>query len=586
MINNLELNGAVKKMQKSSAQNESFDQNNNDKCCTDRNVPTKYKFKFDSSSKFNYLNDTSGVSEQDDNHENKNPKETENNLSQNPPKVSPSVLKPLYVNTNEANVKLKPSSNLTISHYYAHGNGGAIKRGCEDVENENEDDLVTSISSSTSCSRRSPPKKPKFVVTSEEMNEYFNLLHQTEIQHFLKRDACFLITDKYALAMVFTYFKRAKFNLQEYTKDHFYLALYLASDIEEDIDEYKYEIFPWALGTDWRSKFSDFLRKRDALLRRIGYRAIVSRKCCEEVMSFKSDHHAWKRERAEDHGGATRAYLINKSKRFLLSKLNLEGDELNLPRLPEESPRPCPICLINRGWNTLNNCINLPEQKNNKPNVQTSYSKGYSMIKRQKSNDCSKDNKVNPKVKPVNQYSKSIKEFEFNSETESENITNNTDLKKDSKMSAANKFQKIKMSMTELEQSHRGCPLYAAHDLSSNTENACFTSASMQRHSSLVSDDKYLIKDSFNTSDDGSSSEDDVFSVEKPTSHKSLIKKQDLLKLNAVKLRGNKAYQQNNTACKKRSNYTVNNAPHYNLRSHSVNAQRCQRITNQIVPIE
>ena len=39
--------------------------------------------------------------------------------------------------------------------------------------------------------------------------------------------------------MVFTYFKRAKFNLQEYTKDNFYLALYLASDIEEDIDEYK-----------------------------------------------------------------------------------------------------------------------------------------------------------------------------------------------------------------------------------------------------------------------------------------------------------------------------------------------------------
>ena len=39
-------------------------------------------------------------------------------------------------------------------------------------------------------------------------------------------------------------------------------------------------------------------------------------------MSFKSEHTAWKRERAEDHGGATRAYLINRSKRFLLSKFN------------------------------------------------------------------------------------------------------------------------------------------------------------------------------------------------------------------------------------------------------------------------
>lgn len=148
--------------------------------------------------------------------------------------------------------------------------------------------------------------------------------------------------------MVFTYFKRAKFNLNEYTLEHFYLALYLASDIEEDVDEYKYEIFPWALGSSWRSNFSGFLRKRDALLRRIGYRAIVSRKCCEEVMSFKSEHTAWKRERAEDHGGATRAYLISRSKRILSGKNDEE--EMNYPRMADEEPRPCPLCLINRGW--------------------------------------------------------------------------------------------------------------------------------------------------------------------------------------------------------------------------------------------
>ena len=41
--------------------------------------------------------------------------------------------------------------------------------------------------------------------------------------------------------MVFTYFKRAKFSLAEYTLEHFFLALYLASDIEEDVDEYKYD---------------------------------------------------------------------------------------------------------------------------------------------------------------------------------------------------------------------------------------------------------------------------------------------------------------------------------------------------------
>lgn len=615
MINNFETNGAVTKMHtlKPSAQNEIFatDQNNNDKCFKDRNVSTEYKFNFDSSSKFNYLNVDKASSDQENDYE--------NHLNPYPSKGAQQVLKPLQMNINEVNVKqTKSSANVPLaSHYYSHGNSGAIKRGCEDVENENEDDLVTSISSSTSCSRRSPPKKPKFVVTSEEMNEYFNLLHQNEIQHFLKRDACCLISDKYALAMVFTYFKRAKFNLQEYTKDHFYLALYLASDIEEDIDEYKYEIFPWALGTSWRSKFSGFLRRRDALLRRIGYRAIVSRKCCEEVMSFKSEHYAWKRERAEDHGGATRVYLINRSKRFLMSKSNLEDDELNLPRLPEESPRPCPLCLINRGWNSVTNSINLPEQKlavksaatsvantsTKSTDVQsnTSYNKGYSLIKRQKSNDYSQKHEANSQINKV-KSEKAVKtpsqcptrsEFESNgSETESEHTANNNELKKDSKMSSANKFLKVKLSTGEIENSHRGCPPQAgSHDLNSNTENAKFSFVNLQRHSSLVSDDKYLIKDSFDTSDEDedSSSEDDVFSVEKTTTTKSLLKKQDLIRMNAAKMRASKVALEKNTnglLIKKRTNYSLNNASNYNLRSHSVNAQKSQKATNQIVPIE
>ena len=159
--------------------------------------------------------------------------------------------------------------------------------------------------------------------------------------------------------MVFTYFKRAKFYLNEFTRINFYLALYLASDIEEDVDEYKYEIFPWALGGRWRSKFNGFLRKRDALLKRIGYRAIVSRKCCEEVMSLMPENPAWKRERSEDHGGATRAYLISKSRRNYSNRVDASNPsgashvaaddaELNLPRGPHENPRPCPLCLVNR----------------------------------------------------------------------------------------------------------------------------------------------------------------------------------------------------------------------------------------------
>jgi hypothetical protein len=148
--------------------------------------------------------------------------------------------------------------------------------------------------------------------------------------------------------MVFTYFKRANFAPSEFDAFNFFLALYLASDIEEDIEEYKYEIFPWALGDTWRLNFSSFLKKRDDLLRRIGYRAIVSRKCCEEVMGFMPKHYAWTRERAESHGGAVRTYAVNKCRSILQREHKLEDEELTMPRGPTELPRPCALCLMNR----------------------------------------------------------------------------------------------------------------------------------------------------------------------------------------------------------------------------------------------
>ncbi|CAH8466669.1 unnamed protein product [Schistosoma turkestanicum] len=182
-----------------------------------------------------------------------------------------------------------------------------------------------------------------YVVKETEMIAFFHLLEDATIKKFLAFDMCFKYADNFAIACVFAYFKRCNLSAEEYNKMNFFCCLYLVHDIEEDDEDYKYEIFPWALGSFWHHKMSVFSRQKEALWARMNYRAVVSYRCCKELMSIFPSHPVWSRNRLPHHGGATRSYL--------------KTSDSNIPKGPKSRPRLCDACKMFYTKDNVPECI-------------------------------------------------------------------------------------------------------------------------------------------------------------------------------------------------------------------------------------
>ncbi|XP_072601514.1 speedy protein E4-like [Vulpes vulpes] len=119
-------------------------------------------------------------------------------------------------------------------------------------------------------------------VLPEHHEAFSRLLEDPVIKRFLAWDKDLRVSDKYLLSMVIAYFSRAGLFSWQYQRIHFFLALYLANDMEEDNQAPKQAIFSFLYGKN-RSQRPLFHKLRLQFIRSMGWKTRVSREECEEV---------------------------------------------------------------------------------------------------------------------------------------------------------------------------------------------------------------------------------------------------------------------------------------------------------------
>ncbi|KAB1256702.1 putative speedy protein-like protein 3, partial [Camelus dromedarius] len=118
------------------------------------------------------------------------------------------------------------------------------------------------------------------------------------IQSFLEADIFLKVSDKYLLSMVVEYFGRVGLPGHLYNRIHFFLALYIASDMEEDNPTSKRSIFQFLLGREhWPDLYKEFLKLKVEFFHAMGHRAWVTLELCEEIQAQNPNHWVWGRVR-------------------------------------------------------------------------------------------------------------------------------------------------------------------------------------------------------------------------------------------------------------------------------------------------
>ncbi|KAK2707173.1 speedy protein A-like [Artemia franciscana] len=185
--------------------------------------------------------------------------------------------------------------------------------------------------SSNSSSRQTIQKgNATDLVTLENFQNFIFLLNDEGISLLMDQDRCYITTDKYMLAYSLVLMARAGWLAHNLSPQKFYAALYLAHEMEEDIEDGRWELIPWAYPMLSIEKGHIQLQKlRWELFEKISFKALVSKIACEEVIKISCMERIWKRERKVHHAGAVRP-------------VNL--DEVFEPVGPYGKLKPCSEC--------------------------------------------------------------------------------------------------------------------------------------------------------------------------------------------------------------------------------------------------